>query len=99
MVQIPSSGQAPVPPPDIKKVPKKPVSSKKRSKKMPKEAREPIGRYVIYGLLGTLILAVLGLISSRYYALTPLPLTIGMAAWVIKMVDRKYRWKKMQPSR
>lgn len=95
MIQIPSSGQAPIPPAETRK-PKNNIPSKRKVKKLPKEAREPIGRYIIYGLLGTVIFATAGLVSSRYYAFTPLPLTIGISAWVIKMVDRKYQWKKRQ---
>lgn len=96
MIQIPSSGQAPVPPQETVKPKKETPSSKVKKKKLPEEAREPIGRYIIYGLLGTLIFTAAGLVSSTYYAFTPLPLTIGISAWIIKMVDRKYQWKKRQ---
>ena len=95
MIQIPDSSQAPVPLPETEK-PKNNIPSKKKKNKLPKEAREPMARYIVFGLLGSAVLASFGLISSRYYVFTPLPLTIGVSAWIIKTVDRKNQWKKTQ---
>lgn len=71
------------------------VDEMKRKKKIPDKAviKEPIRRFIIYGVLISVFFALLGFLNIQFVYLSPLGLVIGVISWGIKNLFNKLNLK------
>jgi hypothetical protein len=70
----------------------KEMKRKKKIKNVP-DIKEPIGRWLLYGLVISAFFALLGIINLRFLYLTPLGIIIGVMSWGIKKLFNRWNLK------